>query len=272
MDDIWHISVLSPDKLWVSNLYRLKQVDGTGHVLRTLDDKYMYRTVGGHTVSVEGDLVFIAEVRNSVQSTLSDGLESLCGIHKMTADGSITTLLTSDLPDLSFTCIHSSHINGNLLIGSVKVSIPQKGRVMRCDGTGRNIGDIELDEEGQRLYEYPHYITENKINGDIVVSDERKGALVVVDRSGRHRFDYTGHSTDESFYPRGVCTDVLGRILVFHVEGNSKRSTVYLISLLDQDGRFLTKLLKERQELCGLCVDDKNNIYVGCNDKIKVFT
>ena len=233
----------------------------------------MYSTVGGHTVSVEGDLVFIAEVRNRVQSTASDGLGILDGIHKMTADGSITTFLTSDLPDLAFTCIHSSHVNGDLLIGLVKISIPQKGRVMRCDGTGRKIGDIELDEEGQRLYEYPHYITENKINGDIVVSDERKGALVVVGRSGRHRFYYRGHSTDKSFRPRGVCTDLLGRILVIHVEGISKRSTVYSqIYLLDQDGRFLTKLLMERQELHFLCVDDKNNIYVGFNDKIKVFS
>ena len=64
---------------------------------------------------------------------------------------------------------------------------------MRCDGTGRKIGDIELDEKGERLYSSPKYVTENKMNGDIVVSDVKKRALVVVDRSGRHRFDYKGH-------------------------------------------------------------------------------
>ena len=183
MDDIRHISVVSPDKLWVSTRRILQQVDGTGHVIRTLDDEYGYwNDDGGHTVSVEGDLLFIARVRNSEQSTASLGLRSqyIYNIHMMSSDGSITTLLTLDSPDLSPTCIHSSHINGDLLIGLSNESYPRTARVMRCDGTGRKIGDIELDEEGQRLYEYPHYITENKINGDIVVSDERKGALVAV--------------------------------------------------------------------------------------------
>ena len=258
-----HISVVSPDKLWVSDRRKLQQVDGTGHVIRTLDDEYEYYSGdGGHTVSVEGDLVFIAKVSNIVQSTASDGLDSRYGIHKMASDGSRTTLLRT--PDLLPISIHSSRINGDLLIGL------SPGRVMRWDVTGRNTGDIELDEEGQRLYERPDYITENKMNGDIVVSDYMKKALVVVDRSGRHRFDYKGQPTDESFRPLGVCTDILGRILVIHEKG--KRSTVYHISLLDQDGRFLTKLLNERQELRSLCVDDKNNIYVGSYDKIKVFS
>ena len=188
----------------------------------------------------------------------------------MTADGSITTLLTLDSPDLSPDCIHSSHINGDLLIGLT--GYPEKSMVMRCDGTGRKIGDIELDKEGQRLYKYPNYITENKMNGDIVVSDIGKRALVVVDRSGRHRFDYTGHSTDKSFYPSGVCTDVLGRILVIHTYTEDSEC----ISLLDHDGQFITRLLTEPAYsgeivLKSLCVDDKNNIYVAYDDKIKVF-
>ncbi|XP_078320386.1 uncharacterized protein LOC111116379 [Crassostrea virginica] len=275
MSFIHHISVVTPDKLWVSGLWRLKQVDATGHVLRTLNDEYEYCYIGGgHTVSVKGDLVFIAEVRNRVQSTASDRLRSLYGIHNIAADGSITTLFTLDLPYLLSTCIHSSHINGDLLIGLSYNSCPRTGRVMRCDGTGRKIGDIELDEEGQRLYKCPHYITENKINGDIVVSDYVKGALVVVDRSGRHRFDYTGHSTDKSFRPYGVCTDVLGRILVLHIDEDGR--DVCCISLLDHDGQFLTRLLTEPDDSAGLifrslCVDDKNNIYAANWNKIKIF-
>ncbi|XP_078321805.1 uncharacterized protein LOC111114804 isoform X7 [Crassostrea virginica] len=273
MYDICHISVVSPDKLWVSTWRRLQQVDATGHVIRTLDDEYEYRnSVGGHTVSEEGDLVFIARVSNSVQSTASYRLESQYGIHKMTSDGSITTLLTLDLPDLSPECIHSSHINGDLLIGLSTQSITRTGRVMRCDGTGRKIGDIELDGEGQGLYRHPHYITENKMNGDIVVCDEEKDALVVVDRSGRHRFNYKGHSTDKSFIPHDVCTDLLGRILVIHTDTEDSDC----ISLLDHDGRFLTRLLTEPAypddfTFRSLCVDDKNNIFVAYKDKIKVF-
>nr|XP_022306018.1 uncharacterized protein LOC111112648 [Crassostrea virginica] len=275
-----HISVVSPDKLWVSNRRKLQQLDDTGHVIRTLDDEYQYdNDGGGHTVSVEGDLVFIAKVHNSVQPTASDGLESqkIYYIRKITSDGSITTLLTLDVPDLSPRCIHSSHINGDLLIGlTADYSYSWPGRVMRCDKTGKKIGDIELDEEGERLYKGPRYITENKINGDIVVSDDWREALVVVDRSGRHRFDYKGHSTDQSFQPHGVCTDVLGRILVVHTGTDNDWRDVCCISLLDHDGRFLTRLLTEPADLGdfvprSLCVDDKNNIYVAYDDKIKVF-
>ena len=97
---------------------------------------------------------------------------------------------------------------------------------------------------------------------------------MVVDRSGRHRFDYTGHSTDKSFRPSGVCTDVLGRILVVHLGTDDGYTNC--ISLLDQNGQFLTRLLTETPDpddfaFSSLCVDDKNNIYVAYGDKIKVF-
>ncbi|XP_078321742.1 uncharacterized protein LOC144621788 [Crassostrea virginica] len=268
-----HISVVSPDKLWVSSRWILKQLDGTGHVIRTLDDKYKYDSVdGGHTVSVEGDLVFIAKVRDSVESTASDGLESRYGIHKMASDGSITTLLRT--PDLFPISIHSSRINGDLLIGLANDSYPREGQVLRCDSTGKTIGNIKFDEEGEILYREPQYIMENRINGDIVVSDEWKEALVVVDRSGRHRFDYTGHSTDRSFRPSGVCTDLLGRILVSHSVTDDDWKYDFCISLLDQDGRFLTRLLTEQAgEFISmpLNVDDNYNIYVAYYEIVKIF-
>ncbi|XP_078320937.1 uncharacterized protein LOC144621483 [Crassostrea virginica] len=272
MFPINHISVVSPDKLWVSDQRKLLQVDGTGHVVRTLDDEYEYYSGdGGHTVSVEGDLVFIAKVSNSVQSTASDGLDSRYGIHKMASNGSTTTLLRT--PDLLPISIHSSRINGDLLIGLYTDSYPGTGQVMRCDKTGKKIGDIKFDEEGQGLYEYPHYITENRINGDIVVSDYGKEALVVVDRSGRHRFD-TGQPTDVNFHPMGVCTDLLGRILVSHSGNDDDGDDVCCISLLDQDGRFLTRLVTEQDdEFISMppYVDDNYNIYVAYDDIIKVF-
>ena len=113
------------------------------------------------------------------------------------------------------------------------------------------------------------------MNGDIVVSDYIKEALVVVDRSGQHRFDYKGHSTDQSFCPYGVCTDVLGRILLIHTGYDDDDSgDVCCISLLDRDGRFLTRLLTQPRDNDGfnsLCVDDNNNIYVAFFNEIKVF-
>ena len=269
MYGIDHISAVSPNKLWVSNGSKLVQVDDTGHVIRTLDGEYKFRTYSGcHTVSVEGDLVFIAKFPIRVQRTSVGFQKYMYGIYKMTPDGNTTTLLT---PDVFPWCIHSSQINGDLLIGLIDVDL---ARVMRCDRTGRKKADIGLDEKGRRLYKCPEYITENKMNGDIVVSDQMKPALVVVDRSGRHRFDYKGHSTDESFRPHGVCTDVLGRILLSH-EGFYNYDRFKIISLLDKDGRFLTQFLREQSDYTSpslsICVDDKNNIYIALGDLIKVF-
>ena len=80
---------------------------------------------------------------------------------------------------------------------------------------------------------------------------------MVVNKSGQHRFSYTGQGS--VFLPYGICTDVLGHILVCdHVS-----ETVHL---LDQDGGFLSVILSEQQGIerpRGVCVDDENNLYVG---------
>ena len=259
---IYHITFVPPDSLLVCDGRKLKKMDAAGHVIRTLCEGYSFSSIGGdYSVSKEGGLVFIAWFHEP-QGTCT------YGIHKMTPNGTITTIL---IPAFEPMCIHSSHINGHILIGLTDNS--GTGRVMRCDGTGRKIMDIEFDEEGQRLYEWPKYITENKINGDIVVSDEEKCALVVVDKKGRHRFNYTGQSTGRSFEPHGVCIDREGHILVTHKDWHTKDRFV-VVSLLDKDGRFLSQLLKEQYDLyasLSLCVDDKKNVYVAFRNKIKVF-
>lgn len=65
-------------------------------------------------------------------------------------------------------------------------------------------------------------------------------AVVVVDRSGEHRFSYTGQGLD--FDPHGICTDVLGHILVCDYIN-------YTVHLLDQDGKFLSLLLTSQQRV-----------------------
>jgi hypothetical protein len=138
-------------------------VDSAGHILH---DKLR---VVHHTVTEDGDLLFI---------------EDDYRVCKLTSDGTVTTLLTTDG---SANCIHSSRINGDILVGS-------EGRVTRYDRTGRELQVFEEDDKGQSLYKLPFYITENS-NGDIWSSDWMKQAVVVVDKSGRHRFDYTGRQS-----------------------------------------------------------------------------
>nr|XP_022306140.1 uncharacterized protein LOC111112704 [Crassostrea virginica] len=132
----------------------------------------------------------------------------------------------------------------------------KEAKVTRYSKTGKEIQNIQRDNKGQGLYEYPHYITEN-INGDICTSDFRKQSVVVVNKSGQHRFSYTGQKA--GFCPWGICTDVLGHILV--CDSNT-------VHLLDQDGGFKSVILSSQQGIYGprgvcVCVDDENNLYVG---------
>lgn len=60
------------------------------------------------------------------------------------------------------------------------------------------------------------------------------------------------------FHPYGICTDLIGHIIVCSDCYNT-------IDILDQDGQFL-QLLTTQQGVMGprgLCVDDENILYVG---------
>ncbi|XP_062566184.1 uncharacterized protein LOC134228548 [Saccostrea cucullata] len=102
---------------------------------------------------------------------------------------------------------HSSHINGDLLVGMDKGS---EAKVTRYNKTGKELQNIQSDDKGQELYGILHYITEN-MNGDICTSNISR-SVVVVNKSGQHRFSYTGQKL--VFHPYGICTDVVGHILV----------------------------------------------------------
>ena len=170
-------------------------------------------------------------------------------IYRITPDRKVTEFIkTGDWTPLS---VHSSRINGDILVGMYKGN---EAKITRYRKTGKEIQNIQRDNQGQGLYRYPHYITEN-INGDICTSDWEKKAVVVVNKSGHHRFSYTGQGS--RFTPFGICTDVLGHILVCYS---------YTVDLLDQDGRFLFIILSSQQRIynpCGVCVDAENNLYVG---------
>lgn len=120
-----------------------------------------------------------------------------------------------------------------------------------------------MDNHGRELCSFPHYITE-KINGDITLvtvctSEYLKNGVQVVDKNGQHRFFYTGN--DLVLHPFGICTNVLGHILVCDVFSDT-------IHILDEHGQFLSRLLMSQQRLkCSgsvcVCVDDMDNLYVG---------
>ncbi|XP_065929288.1 tripartite motif-containing protein 2-like [Magallana gigas] len=233
VDSVYHLSLGKSGRLWVSDGDgNLVQTDLQGNQLQEIQTSCSGE--GNHTVTQEGDLIY-TDRDNKV-------------INRITSGNKITEFIeTGNWRPLS---IHSSHINGDILVGM------QLGKVTRYNMTGKEIQNIERDNKGQELYSYPHYITEN-INGDICTSDLFKQAVVVVNKSGQHRFSYKGQGS--VFNPCGICTDVLGHILVCDYLSDT-------VDLLDQDGQFLCVLLTKQQgvkDLRSVFVDDENNLIVG---------
>uniref|UniRef100_K1PVQ7 Tripartite motif-containing protein 3 n=1 Tax=Magallana gigas TaxID=29159 RepID=K1PVQ7_MAGGI len=235
VDRVYHVSLGKSGRLWVSDCSgNLVQTDLQGNQLQKIQTSG--RTEGYHTVTQEGDLIY-TDKDNKV-------------INRITPENTIIEFIKTELwVPLG---IHSSHINGDILVGMRKNGA---GKVTRYKKTGTLIQNIECDNKGQKLYDIPHNITEN-LNGDICTSDKDKRALVVVDKAGQHRFSYKGQRA--VFFPRGVCTDLLGHILLCDYYSDT-------LHLLDQDGQFLCLLLTQQgvKDPYSVCVDDDNNLIFG---------
>nr|XP_022308903.1 uncharacterized protein LOC111114738 [Crassostrea virginica] len=235
VNNAFHVSVDKSGRLWVSHWGNLVQTDLQGKLLQEI------HTIGGsdgyHTATQDGGLIYTDKDKKK--------------IYRITPDRKITEFIqTGDWEPVS---VHSSRINGDILVGMKK---DKEAKVTRYNKAGKEIQNIPRDNQGQELYSEPHHITEN-INGDICTSDFNKGAVVVVNKSGQHRFSYEGQGS--GFCPYGICTDVLGHILVCETDSKT-------VHLLDQDGGFLSIILSEQQGIKrprGVCVDDENNLYVG---------
>ncbi|XP_022341832.2 uncharacterized protein LOC111135782 [Crassostrea virginica] len=231
----YHVSLDKPGRLWVSD-YRgnLVQTDLQGKQLQKIQTS---DGLGYHTATKDGNLIYIDQDKKV--------------IYRITPDKKIAKFInTGEWAPLS---VHSSCINGDILVVMCKGG---ETKVTRYSKAGKEIQNIQRNNQGQELYSGPHYITEN-IHGDICISDYGKYAVVVVNKSGQHRFSYTGQAS--KFWPYGICTDVLGHILVCD-------NAIDTVHLLDQDGGFLSFIFSPKQGINnprGVCVDDENNLYVG---------
>nr|XP_022288247.1 uncharacterized protein LOC111100549 isoform X1 [Crassostrea virginica] len=219
-----HISCVTPDQVWVSDYNKLILTDtATGKQLHSVEDP-LQSVVEIHTVNCEGELIYIDKERNII---------------KLCKDMETTTTLIKDT-DKTWKplCVYCSPSSGDLLVGMCNDKYPFTGKVMRYDNTGKYKQTIPHDDNTPHtLYRIPYYITENN-NGDVLVSDHYRGAVVVTSGEGVHRFSYTGPPPSGSglFTPRGICTDVMSHILV-------SDSNTYTVHMLDRDGQFLSYVL-----------------------------
>lgn len=262
--NIKQISYVKSGRLWVmpdcDDYYgdEIIQVDNNGNVKET------FYSSGPFCVSKDDALLYKSDRFDKDEDEDEDEDEYKYGdrVKKKTSEISTTLLKTKKSEDIIG--LYSSFVNGHILvliqISTVTESLWQRHvshKITRYDENGLKIEDIWINDriQGWRFLLYA-YITENK-NGDIIISSYKYKTVVGMDRSGEHRFLY---SHPENYYPRGICTDKYGHILV------AFKSCIHL---LDEDGAFQTILLKNVSSnilFTCLCLDDKQNIYVG-NDR-----
>ncbi|XP_078309631.1 uncharacterized protein LOC144617960 isoform X2 [Crassostrea virginica] len=223
VEGCFHISCVTPDRVWVSDYNKLILTDtATGKQLHSVEHSLDSGT-GKHTVNCEGELIYIDKERNIIK---------LCNDMKTT-----TTLIKHTDTTWETWCVYCSPSSGDLLVGMSTDKFPYTGKVMRHDNTGEYKQTIPHDDNTPHgLYRTPYFITENN-NGDVVVSDWAREAVVVTSGEGVHRFSYTGPPPSGSgLEPMGICTDVMSHILV-------SDHWTHTVQMLDRDGQFLSYVL-----------------------------
>ncbi|XP_061171151.1 uncharacterized protein LOC133180701 [Saccostrea echinata] len=234
-----HISRVSSDRVWICDIDNLILTNTAGDKLHHLTD--IYSNTGVHTVTRDGDLIYI---------------DSHGNINKLSTDHRVkTTLIQYNTAPWRPQCVYSSPSTGDLLVG-IRNTDTKTGKVNRYNNTGQHIQTIQHDNNtGQGLYSRPIYITENH-NGDVIVSDRYRNAVVVTDRVGRCRFSYTGPPSGSRLYPQGICTDALSHILVCDYN-------TYTVHMIDKDGQFLSQIETRQHGIdtpWGLSYDDRTHL------------
>lgn len=100
--------------------------------------------------------------------------------------------------------------------------------VVRFSPNGSVLQKIQYDSQYQPLYEDATYITEN-VNGDIIVTDKKRKAVIAVDRLGIFQYIYSGKN--QSFKPVSIASDSVGHVIIADNVGQ--------IHILDIYGLFL---------------------------------
>ncbi|XP_078327812.1 uncharacterized protein LOC111117749 [Crassostrea virginica] len=220
--ECFQISCVTPDQVWVSDYNNLILTDtATGKQLHCVEDS-SHSWNGKHTVNCEGELIYIDKEYNIIK---------LCNDMKTT-----TTLIKHTDTTWKPLCVYCSPSSGDLLVGMRTAEYPNTGKVMRYDNTGKRKQTIPHDDNTpHHLYKDPVFITENN-NGDVLVSDWLRPAVVVTSGEGVHRFSYTGPPSGSGLDPRGICTDVMSHILVSDLY-------THTVQMLDRDGQFLSYVL-----------------------------
>ncbi|XP_062578120.1 uncharacterized protein LOC134240017 [Saccostrea cucullata] len=263
ISNVCHISVVTPDRFWVSDWNNLILTDTSGETLQEVTDNATLTGPSVHTVTNAGKLLYI-DIKGDVK------------IQTKSKTKVMLKRITNSLRPIS---LHYCAFNGDILLGfresHTKANISYVGMVKRYNNIGKEIQTIQFDQKGEILFGDPRYLTKN-CNGDIIVSDYNLNVVVVVDSRGKHRFSDLGPPSESGLrhilQPAGICTDALSHTLVVDTFTDTKQ-------MIGKDGNFLSFLLSKPgsiHELYGLAYDYKTLLYVGresseCTEIVSVY-
>nr|XP_022328624.1 uncharacterized protein LOC111127648 [Crassostrea virginica] len=114
-----------------------------------------------------------------------------------------------------------------------------QSKVFRYISTGTVLQEIQYDSLCQPLYQLAWYITEN-VNGDVIVTDLKRNAVIAVDRLGVFRSSY-GEKKWASEFP-SVATNTVGHVFITDFLGDK-------IHMLDHHGKFLRYIMPHGERI-----------------------
>ena len=209
---LYDMTVTEDMKVWMGGAStELKLFDLQGHLHRT--------------VTITDDGMYICMYNKQV--VYSD--QSNKTVKKISDDDTVVTMFTTgDWFPYGIT----GSASGDLFVCLFK---DDQSKVVRYSSTGSVVQEIQFDLQGQPLYQFAFYVTEN-VNGDIIVTDFKKKIVIAVDRFGSFRYKYSGKKND--LYAMSVVTDSVGHVFATDFECDK-------IHMLDRDGRFLRYIIPE---------------------------
>ncbi|XP_056015656.1 E3 ubiquitin-protein ligase TRIM71-like [Ostrea edulis] len=237
-DFLYSVSCLSEDQVWTC---------GTNETMKLLDlqSKLLtsIKTKSGDepediAVTRDGDFVYTDPSNNTVNLIKNKKIQ--------------TMIILQGWRPRSVCCTAANDLLVTMYSDDLKQS-----KVVRYSGSTEK-QSIQFDDQGRPLYSSggDKYLSENR-NLDLCVADNNARAVVVVNRSGKLRFRYTGHPSNikQSFTPHGITTDSQSHILTADHDNHR-------IHILDQDGQFLRYIHCDLRDPLGLCVDIRDNLFV----------
>lgn len=228
---LYDLAITDDNKVWMGGHSKeLQLFDLQGNLHRTV-----HITCIGMFLCVHNNQVVYSDFADKSVKIKSD------------SNAVVTMFTTKDWIPKGLTSTRS----GDLL---VCLQLDDHSKVVRYSSTGTVLQSIQYDSNGQPLYESPVYIAEN-VNGDVIVTDWNKNAIIAVNRLGIYRYSFSWKE-GKSFIC-SVATDLVGHVLITDFLGIK-------ICILDRNGRFLRYIVLEDDinNARGLCTFGNGEVIV----------